>query len=55
MTDLAGFRYELKRSCLLKPRLALADLHAQDTPNRAQWQSNRGKSGFEARSSGSAG
>ncbi|THX68146.1 hypothetical protein D6D04_10663 [Aureobasidium pullulans] len=28
MTDLAGFRYELKRSCLLKPRLALADLHA---------------------------
>jgi hypothetical protein len=28
MTDLAGFRYELKRSCLRKPRLALADLHA---------------------------
>ena len=28
MTDLDGFRYELKRSCLLEPRLALADLHA---------------------------
>ena len=29
--------------------------YPQDTPNRAQWQSNRGKSGFESRSSGSAG
>ncbi|THY87031.1 hypothetical protein D6C95_07432 [Aureobasidium pullulans] len=35
MTDLAGFRYELKRSCLFKPRLALADLHAEDTPNKS--------------------